>query len=515
MQLALHPSAAAGLRPDSPWVARKNKILIGSVAALSAGVIAVGPAVQNGATLELHQVQQRAVQMVAEVTDSPLAVYGNLVNSTIYNLNGLISTYAKNPLPILSAIASNQAGYLKRILDFSAAQTAFQTWWTVGTRESAPGKDLVASVQSAIGSGNIGLAYENFNKLVLFGVQNTVLPWLNGWFFGTATNPSIFTQMAQNLTDATTAFFSTGTLVYGAFQAVYAPFSGAAFELSKALGTVGSSLGAGNVVAALTALVNTPGAVLNAFLNGFDYSDTQNPWAGLLSWRDPSCTGRCASGGPISEFFITIANKIATAIKNVAPAAAATATAAAATTATATTDATTADVASAAVVPASNTVTLTVADAADTDTAKVAEKASAATETTAAAEEATAPVTAETAPVAESTTTDTTPAESTPAESTKTDTTPSDTAKDDTTADSTKAESTKADSTKSGSKRGTKKSDTAKAETTKTDDTTKADSTKADTVKSGTHKRGTKHADASHSSEGGSSSSASSSGSSE
>ncbi len=514
MQLALHPSAAAGLRPDSPWVARKNKILIGSVAALSAGVIAVGPAVQNGATLELHQVQQRAVQMVAEVTDSPLAVYGNLVNSTIYNLNGLISTYAKNPLPILSAIASNQAGYLKRILDFSAAQTAFQTWWTVGTRESAPGKDLVASVQSAIGSGNIGLAYENFNKLVLFGVQNTVLPWLNGWFFGTATNPSIFTQMAQNLTDATTAFFSTGTLVYGAFQAVYAPFSGAAFELSKALGTVGSSLGAGNVVAALTALVNTPGAVLNAFLNGFDYSDTQNPWAGLLSWRDPSCTGRCASGGPISEFFITIANKIATAIKNVAPAAAATATAAAATTATA---ATTADVASAAVAPASNTVTLTVADA---DTTKVAEKASAATETTAAAEEAAAPVTAETAPVAESTTTDTTPAESTPAESTKTDTTQSDTAKDDTKADSvkdesTKPESTKADAGKGANKRGTKKSDTAKAETTKTDDTTKADSTKADTVKSGTHKRGTKHADASHSSEGASSSSSSSSGSSE
>lgn len=512
MQLALHPSAAAGLNPDSPWVARKNKILIGSVAALSAGVIAISPVAQNGASLELHKAEQHAVQLAAAVTDSTAAVYGDLLSNTAYNVQTLIKQYSAAPFPILTALVQNQVGYLKRIFDFSSASTAFQTWWTAGTRESPPGKTLVANVESALKTGNFGAAYENFNKLALFGVQNTVLPWLNNWFLGTATNPSIFTQMAQNLTDASAAFFTTGTLVFGAFQGLYAPVSGAAFAVSRALGTVVSSLSSGNIVAAVTALVNTPGFVADAFLNGFDYdaSGTTNPWAGLLSPKDPNCTGRCAGGGPISQFFITIAQKIAAAIKNVAPttAVAATATAAADTTATA---ATAADVASAAVVPASSTVTLTVVDA---DTSKTVEKVSAATETTAATEQTATVETADTTPVTESTTADATHAESSPAEAAKTDTTQADTAKDDaqadTKTDSTKADTTKADSTKSGSKHGTKKSDTAKAETTKSDDTAKADSTKADTAKAGTHKRGTKHAAASHSTEGASSSSGSS-----
>lgn len=529
MQLALHPSATAGLHLTAPWVARRNRILIGSVAALSASVIAVGPAVQNGATLELHQVQQRAVQLVADVTDSPAAVYGDLINNTVYDVSTLLKQYAAQPFPILSAIVSNQVGYLKRIFDFSSASTAFNTWWNVGTRESPAGKTLLASVQSALASGNIGVAYENFNKLALFGVQNTVLPWLNSWFLGTATNPSIFTQMAQNLTNASAAFFTTGTLVFGAFQGLYSPVSGAAFAVSRALSAVGSALGSGNVVGAVTALVNTPGVVLDAFLNGFDYdgSGATNPWAGLLSPKDPNCTGRCAGGGPISQFFITIAQKIAAAIKNVAPATTAvTATTVAATTATTTT----ADVASATVVPASNTVTLTVTDTADkavaaTESAAAAAESNTATTEKAATDEAAAP----SAIAAENTDTTTdapktdTTAAATKADSSKADTTAGDTKTDasgtdsagahsgkadSAKADSAKASSGKADSTNSGNNRG-HNGGTAKADSTKAD-SGNANSTKADASKAGTHQRGTKHADTSHSSEGSSSSGGSS-----
>jgi len=321
VQSALHPaSAGAAFAQTSPWVARRNQILIGSVAALTASVIAVAPAAQNGVSLELHQAQQRAVELAAQVSvavgDSPLAVYGGLLNNTVYNLQGLLSTYASDPLPILSTIAENQIGYLKRIFDLSVVSTAFQTWWNDGTRESLPGKTLVATVGSNLASGNLFAAYENLNKLVLFGVQNTVLPWLNNWLFTSATSVGVPQQILQNVTDAVGSFLTTGTLVFGAFQAVYAPVSGAFFELSRSLGAVGNTLASGNLAGAVTALVNTPGVVLNAFVNGFDYSATQNPWAGLLSWRDPSCTGRCSSGGPISEFFITIAKKIAAAITN-------------------------------------------------------------------------------------------------------------------------------------------------------------------------------------------------------
>jgi hypothetical protein len=320
VQLALRPwSASADLMTDPASVTRTNRILIGTVAALSASVIAVSPAAQTSASIVVHQAQQRAVQLVAEVTDSPIAVYGDLVNDTVYNVGTLLKQYAASPFPILSAIVENQVGYLKRISDLSSASTAFQTWWNTGTRESPAGKALLASVQSALSTGDLGLAYDNFNKLTLFGIQNTVLPWLNGWLFSSTTTMGVPQQMVQNVSNALGSFLTTGTLVFGAFQSVYAPVSGAAFELSRALASVGSTLAKGNAVGAVTALVNTPGTVLNAFLNGFDYSDTTNPWAGLLSPKDPACTGRCAGGGPISQFFITIAQKVATAIKNVTP----------------------------------------------------------------------------------------------------------------------------------------------------------------------------------------------------
>ena len=321
MQLALRSgSADAGFMADPASVTRTNKILIGAVAALSASVIAVSPAAQTSASMVVHEAQlaqQRAVQLVAEVTDSPLAVYGDLVNDTVYNVTTLLKQYAAAPFPILGAIAQNQLGYLKRIFDFSVVSDAFQTWWNDGSRESAPGKELLASVQSALASGNLATAYQNFNSLALFGIQNTVLPWLNNWLFSSTTTMGVPQQIAQNLSNALGAFFSTGTLVYGAFQSLYAPVSGAAFQLSRDLSAIGSTLAKGNLVGAVTALVNTPASVLNALLNGFSYDASTNPWAGLLSPKDPACTGRCSSGGPISQFLITIAQKVAAAIKNV------------------------------------------------------------------------------------------------------------------------------------------------------------------------------------------------------
>lgn len=303
---------------DTASVTRTNKILIGTVAALSASVIAVSPAAQTSASMVVHEAQvaqQRAVALVAEVTDSPLTVYGDLINNTVYNVGTLLKQYAASPFPILGAIVENQVSYLKRIFDFSTAGAAFQTWWNTGTRESPAGKSLLASVQTALSKGDLGTAYDNFNKLTLFGIQNTVLPWLNGWLFSSTTTMGIPQQIFQNVSNALGSFFTTGTLVFGAFQSLYAPVSGAAFELSRALGSVVSTLAKGNVVGALTAAVNTPGAVLNALLNGFNYTDATNPWAGLLSPKDPACTGRCAGGGPISQFFITIAQKIAAALK--------------------------------------------------------------------------------------------------------------------------------------------------------------------------------------------------------
>jgi hypothetical protein len=307
------------LRPESHSPSRMSKFLAAGVALAGAGVIAVHPVTVPSMT----EIQTRAVQLVADATDSPATVYGDLLTNTFTNISTLGTQISANPLPILSAIIANQQGYLADIgTSFQSAGTAFQKWWENGSRESAPGKQLVADIQAAVAAGDLNTAYLQFNRLVLFGIQNTVLPILTGSFFSTNTTMGIPQQMAQNFADAVGAFFTTGTLVYGAFQSLYAPVSGAAFEASRALASVSTALSAGDVQKALTAAVNTPGVVLDALLNGFDYSATQESWAGLLSPK-----GARASGGPISQFLITIPTKIAAAIKNatVAPAAASTA----------------------------------------------------------------------------------------------------------------------------------------------------------------------------------------------
>ena len=403
----------------------------------------------------------------------------------------------------------------------SASEPAPITVTRVGSQPSSAGpeQNFTGSVQASLSKGDLFGAYENFNRLTLFGFQNTVLTWLNGWLFSTSTKMGVPQQMVQNLSNALGTFLTSGTLVFGAFQSVYAPISGTAFELSRALTTVGSTLASGNVLGAVNALVNTPGTVLNAFLNGFDYSDAVNPWAGLLSPKDPNCTGRCAGGGPISQFLITIARNIANAIK-VPTAAAVTTTAAAATSTDA--GAASTNILSTSIEPAAQSYTLAVgktAAAAQTGSATKAEPAATANT---AAETVPAGTTAPESAAAQS---DSTPAASV-SESTATSSSASETSgtkaepKDSgsTPTHPVRGESSPADSvkpavtkpvvtkpatTKAGSAEGAAKPDStkdtgAKADSTKgstSADTGKSGNSKPDAVKAGGSKSGSGHAD--------------------
>ncbi|MFN6549247.1 hypothetical protein ACP6C7_05410 [Mycolicibacterium septicum] len=289
-----------------PWSGggRMNKFVVGGIAALGAGVIAVNPIATSPALIEA---QHRAVQLVADATASPLDVYGDLFNNTITNISTLGGQLAANPFPILSTIAANQQGYAEQIgAAIEAIPTTLQNWYENGGREGSAGKVYVAAIQTALEAGDFNTAYDNFNKFFLFALQNSVLPVFNVLF-------TIPPKMAQNFADAVTAVSSAGTLVYGLFQSAFAPISGAAFETSRVSDAISSAISSGDMEAALTAVVNAPGIIANAFLNGFDYNDadTTEAWSGLFSPK-----GTRASGGPISQLLVTIPQKIAAAITN-------------------------------------------------------------------------------------------------------------------------------------------------------------------------------------------------------
>lgn len=289
-----------------PWSGggRMNKFVVGGIAALGAGVIAVNPIATSPALIEA---QHRAVQLVADATASPLDVYGELFNNTITNISTLGGQLAANPFPVLSTIAANQQGYAEQIgAAIEAIPTTLQNWYENGGREGSAGKVYVAAIQTALEAGDFNTAYDNFNKFFLFALQNSVLPVFNVLF-------TIPPKMAQNFADAVTAVSSAGTLVYGLFQSAFAPISGAAFETSRVSDAISSAISSGDMEAALTAVVNAPGIIANAFLNGFDYNDadTTEAWSGLFSPK-----GTRASGGPISQLLVTIPQKIAAAITN-------------------------------------------------------------------------------------------------------------------------------------------------------------------------------------------------------
>jgi hypothetical protein len=313
VQLALRSdSPGADLSAGPSLSARRvNKFLLAGAAVVGAGAIATQPTTQTIPAIQ--ELQARAVQLVANVTASPATVYQDLFTNTFTNLEALGTAYAANPFPVLSAVIANQQGYADKLSTaIQGIPATFQNWYENGSRESAPGKTLLANIQTAIAAGDFGAAYDNFNKVMLFGLQNTILPIVNVLL-------AIPPQMAQNLADGVAAVSSAGTLVYGAFQSVFAPVSGAAFEASRVNDAISAAVSSGDIEGAFTALVNAPGLVANAFLNGFDYTvgDTQEAWSGLFSPK-----GTRASGGPLSQFLITIPAKIAAAIAN--PTAAAT-----------------------------------------------------------------------------------------------------------------------------------------------------------------------------------------------
>ncbi|MDH6243716.1 hypothetical protein [Mycobacterium sp. OTB74] len=315
MQLAVYPGVA-GKSIGAPQASiadgrTKNKFLIGSIAVLGASVVMANPVASSPV---LADIQHRAVQLVSEVTDSPATVYQDLFTQTFANVNALAAAYQANPLPVLSQIIANQIGYTNQLSTaVNSTASTFQSWWDNGTPGSkepgaaTPGKTLLANSLAGFQSGDSSAAYESLNEFMLYGMQKSVLPVLKVLL-------SIPPQQAQNFANAVAAISSTSTLVSGAFQAIYAPVSGTLFEASRASVAISTAIQSGDIQGALTAIVNTPGVLLNAALNGFDYNNdptTQSSWAGLLSVKSST-----TSTGTLQQFLLTIPTKIATAIDN-------------------------------------------------------------------------------------------------------------------------------------------------------------------------------------------------------
>lgn len=320
------PALSSG---DTPAASRKDKFLLAGVAMVSASAIAVTPVAQN--TTVVQQAQSFAFDLTAatmDATASPVDVYGTLVSNTFGNLELLGKAIAANPAPLLSQVLENQQGYAAKFgAAFEAIPTNLQNWYN-----GPNGQQRLAQAQAALEAGDIGEAYRWFNHSMLYAFQGAFGSLIAPGFIlsgiprgGTEYLTGIPEQMAQNFTNLIGATFTSSVLVSAVFQGAFATVSGPAFELARVAEALSTTMAAGDVQGAFNAVVNTPGILVNAALNGFKYSDPDpetgtggyTEWPALLTFADPGEQGGARIvAGLLQNLLVNIPKSLAGAIDN-------------------------------------------------------------------------------------------------------------------------------------------------------------------------------------------------------
>ncbi len=322
------PQPALSSSGAAPAVTRKDRFLLAGAAMVTASAIAVTPVAQN--TSVIQQAQSFAYDLTAttmDATASPVDVYGTLFSNTVGNLQSLGAAVAANPAPFLSQVLENQTGYAEKFgTAFTSIPSTLQAWY-----EGPNGQARLEQAQEALEAGDIGEAYRWFNHSMLYAFQGAFGPLIAPGFIlsgiprgETEYLTGIPEQMAQNLTNVIAATFTSSVVVSALFQGAFATVSGPAFELARVAQAISTSVAAGDVQGAVNAVVNTPGILVNAALNGFKYSDPDDTgaggyteWPALLTWAEPGEQGGArVVAGLLQNLLVNIPKTLADAIDN-------------------------------------------------------------------------------------------------------------------------------------------------------------------------------------------------------
>ena len=170
MQQALYPGASVTEAACGPVSSRRraNKFMLAGAAVVTAGALVSGPAAQSLPV----EIQNRAVQLTglsAKVTDSPFAVYSEIVTDTLTNVGALGGAWLAHPFPILTQVATNQIGYASEF--FGAVLAAPANWQAYS---DGRGATFAQQFATAIAAGDIGGAVQYGSSYLLYGALATI-----------------------------------------------------------------------------------------------------------------------------------------------------------------------------------------------------------------------------------------------------------------------------------------------------------------------------------------------------
>ncbi|MGX9670738.1 hypothetical protein [Mycobacterium sp. HM-7] len=234
------------------------------VALIGASAIALSPIVVAPQQVHLPAVPVSSLATTLTSSVNPINEWGKVLTTTFNNISALGQQVWADPAPILKQIIINQIGYAN----------------TVSTALGAAGNSLVATVaalppalrqaaqQLAAGqiSGGLNTAFQALLNLVV----NPGLALMQSPIF------NIPGQVMQNMTNV--AKLLPDVIVSAGFS-VLSTVSGVQRAFGDTAQAVYDGVRAGNLGAAVNAILNAPAVLTNAFLNGYAPTGA----AGILS----------------------------------------------------------------------------------------------------------------------------------------------------------------------------------------------------------------------------------------
>ncbi|ORA73963.1 hypothetical protein BST25_11315 [Mycobacterium heidelbergense] len=293
------------------------------VALASAAVLAAGPMAQH--LPDFHVAQQLRQVSVSEINltgaaDSMIDLFSGVEGELAALANGGAAAAATAPIDVLNDIAlpfntyvntlASGATNLGWILNHWGTTTPFPILQQVAANALQYGIDYVTPYQTAatnltnavaklgptVQTGLADIAAGQVQKGVFYLYQNLFQLKFIGVTQPLETILKIPAYMTQNLANATAYLTSTGVTQLGNYGLSLATVS--FNQLAASLQSVYNAWNAGDAFGAASQLVNTPGSVLFALINGYQTSATNGVTGGLLS---SPVWGKSGANGLLNE----------------------------------------------------------------------------------------------------------------------------------------------------------------------------------------------------------------------
>ncbi|MBB5162190.1 hypothetical protein [Mycobacterium sp. AZCC_0083] len=248
-------------------VAVRSRLNMG-IALAGAGAIALAPIAQPmPAIAELQARAVSSAQVALTAAANPIEQWAQIIQDTLANGGTLVQNYLNNPLPIVHQLILNGAGYVGQTV--TALQSSFSN--LVDSLRFDNPYGFPAGVQQGLSQILAGQIYEGYNTLFSAGLGLIIGP-----VFPLLDLLQIPVTMVQNVANVVAKV--PNTLLFmglGAIGTINGTLQATAFQVQAVV----DALKTGDLFGAVGAIVATPGAIVNAVLNGFAFSGAP----GLLS----------------------------------------------------------------------------------------------------------------------------------------------------------------------------------------------------------------------------------------